>query len=195
MLRQVLRAAALGLLAAALLGNTQCQSNASGIGPNGPNFVTTLAVEDASGNAASSFSQGQQIQFVLSVRNRSTLAQTVSFNNAQQTNFAVLDSGSATEVWTWSLSQSFDQSQTSLTWQAGETKTFTVTWNQVNDSNQLLSPGSYEVIAGLTCANSNSSPGSSSSSTVRNCMPAGVPGAGDLAPSVYVSTLVPFTIQ
>lgn len=195
MLRQVLRAAALGLLAAALLGNTQCQSNASGIGPDGPNFVTTLAVGDASGNAASSFSPSQQIQFVLSVRNRSTVAQTVSFNTAQQTNFVVLDSGSATEIWTWSLGQSFDQSQTSLSWQPGETKTFTVTWNQVNDSNQLLPSGNYEALAGLTCTSSSRSSGSSSASSANNCMPAGVPGSGDLAPSVYISTLVAFTIQ
>lgn len=194
MWKRIVYLVGIALSAAGALGATQCQSNNSGIGPEGPNFVTTLAIEDANGNAASSFASGQQIQFVLSVRNRSTTAQTVTFNTAQQSNFAVLESGSATEVWTWSLGQSFGQSQTSLTWQAGETKTFTVTWSQVNDSNQLLASGNYEAIAGLSCANSNAS-SSSSSATANNCMPTGVPGSGDLAPSVYVSTLVPFTLQ
>lgn len=195
MVRQLARATCFGLLAAALLGNTQCQSNTNnGIGPDGPNFVTTLAVEDANGNATSSFSPGQQIQFVLSVRNRSTTNQTISFNTAQQYNFAVFESGSATEVWTWSLSQSFTQNATTLTIPAGQTQTFTVVWNQTDDAGQLVSSANYEVFAGLTC-NYTSSSSNSSASVGTTCMPTGVPGSGDLAPSVYVSTLVPFTIQ
>lgn len=196
MFRRLIHVAGLSLIAAALLGASQCQNNSNnGVGPNGALFVTTLAVEDANGNAASSFTQGQQIQFVLSVRNRSTSSQTVSFNTSEQSNFAVFESGSATEVWTWSLTQAFSQTLTTLTWQPDETKTFTVTWNQVNDSNQLVFPGNYEAMAGLTCANSSSSSSSSSSSTANNCMPTAVPGSGDLVPSVYVSTLVPFTVQ
>ena len=196
MVRQLARAAGLGLLAVALLGNTQCQNTANnGIGPAGANFVTTLAVEDANGNATSSFFPGQQIQFVLSVRNRSTSSQTISFNTAQQHNFAVFDSGTATEVWTWSLGQVFAQQATTLTIPAGQTQTFTVVWNQTDDAGFAVASGNYEVFAGLTCSNSASSSNSSSSSANTACMPSGVPGAGDLAPSVYVSTLVPFTIQ
>jgi len=93
------------------------------------------------------------------------------------------------------LEQVFGQTLTTLTWQPDETKTFTVTWNQVSDGNQLVAAGNYEAIAGLTCANSSSSSSSSSSSTANNCMPTGVPGSGNLVPSVYVSTLVPFTVQ
>lgn len=195
MFQRMVYLAGLVLIAAALLGNTQCQStNNNGIGPNGPNFVTTLAVEDANGNAVSSFSPSQQIQLVLSVRNRSTSSQSISFNTAQQYNFAVFESGSATEVWTWSLSQSFAQNASTLTIGAGQTQTFAVVWNQAGDAGQLLSPGNYEAVAGLTC-NYTSSSSSSASSAGTTCMPTGVPGSGDLAPSVYVSTLVPFTIQ
>ncbi|MBU6469922.1 MAG: hypothetical protein KGL00_08935 [Gammaproteobacteria bacterium] len=195
MFRRLIYLTAFGLLAAALLGSTRCQNTVNnGIGPDGANFVTTLAVEDANGNAASSFSAGQQIQFVLSVRNRSTTSQTISFSTAQQFNFAVVNSGSATEVWTWSLGQAFSQIATRLTLQAGQTQTFTVIWNQVGDNGQLVPSGNYEVIGGLTC-NSGSASGSSNSSANVACMPSGVPGSGNLAPSVYVSTLVPFTIQ
>ena len=196
MFRRLIYAAGLSLIAVALLGASQCQKTSNnGVGPNGALFVTTLAVEDANGNVASSFTPGQQIQFVLSVRNRSTSSQTVTFNTSQQFNFAVFESGSATEVWTWSLGQVFGQTLTTLTWQPDETKTFTVTWSQVNDSNQLVSPGNYEGMAGLTCANSSTSSSSSTSSTANHCMPTGVPGSGDLVPSVYVSTLVSFTVQ
>jgi hypothetical protein len=195
MLKRLTYLAGLGLVTAALLGASQCQSTGNtGIGPNGANFVTTLAVEDASGNAAGSFTSGQQIQLVLSVRNRSTASQTVTFNTGQQYNFAVFKSGSATEVWTWSLGQSFTQNATSLTWQAGQTRTFTVVWNQTGDAGQLVPSGDYEVFAGLTCNYTSSSSGSSSSTNTA-CMPTGVPGSGDMAPSVYVSTLVLFTIQ
>ncbi|MGB9429184.1 MAG: BsuPI-related putative proteinase inhibitor [Gammaproteobacteria bacterium] len=194
-MRYIARVLLGGLLTGLLLGSTQCQTtNNNGTGPDGPLFVTTLAIEDANGNIASSFSAAQEIQFVLSVRNRSTTAQTVTFNTGQQVNFAVFDTGTATEVWTWSLAQTFTQTTTSLTIPAGQTQTYTVTWDQVDDSGQAVPAGNYEAIGGLTCVNSSSS-SNSTSSTASNCMPTGVPASGDLVPSVYISTLVPFTIQ
>ncbi|MGA9852497.1 MAG: BsuPI-related putative proteinase inhibitor [Gammaproteobacteria bacterium] len=195
MIRQLMRVTGIVICAALLLGATQCQSTSSGIGPNGPDFVTTLAVEDASGNTTSSFTLGQPIQLVLSVRNRTTSSQTISFNTAQQYNFVVLDSGSATEVWTWSLVQTFSQNTTTLTLAAGQTQTYTVTWDQTDDNDQLVPSGNYEVFAGMTCNNSTSSSSSSSTSTNVNCMATGVPTSDELAPSVYISTLMPFTIQ
>ena len=195
MFRRAIYLTGCGLLAVTLLGSTRCQNTANnGIGPDGALFVTTLAVEDANGNASGSFSPGQQVQLVLSVRNRSTSSQTISFNTAQQYNFAVFESGTATEVWTWSLGQAFAQQATTLTIPAGQTQTFTVVWNQTDEAGFAVAPGNYEVLAGLTCSNTGSSSNSSSSVNTA-CMPGGVPGAGDLAPSVYVSTLVPFTIQ
>jgi len=196
MLSRFIHIVGVALIAVLLLGANQCQtSTTNGIGSDGPVFVTTLAVEDANNNPASTFSLSAPIQFVLSVRNRSSTSQTLSFNTAQQYNFEVVDSGTATEVWTWSLGQSFSQSTTSLTFQAGETQTFTVTWDQVNDTNQLVPTGSYEAIGGVTCTNSSSSSSSSSSSASINCMPTGIATSDQLAPSVFISTLAPFTIQ
>ncbi|MGH8306781.1 MAG: BsuPI-related putative proteinase inhibitor [Gammaproteobacteria bacterium] len=190
-----MRIAGIAVCAGMLLGASQCQTNTNnGTGPDGPLFVTTLAVEDVNGNSISTFSPGQQIQFVLSVRNRSSSSQTISFSTAQQYNFVVLNSGSATEVWTWSLGQTFSQNTTTLQIAAGQTQTYSFTWDQTDDSNQLVPSGNYEVIGGITCTNSSSS-SSSSSSTVSNCMPTGVPTSDQLVPSVYISTLMPFTIQ
>ena len=77
MLTRLIRIVGVAVCAALLLGATQCQSSSSnGIGPDGPVFVTTLAVEDANGVLSSTFSSGETIQFVLSVRNRSSSSQT-----------------------------------------------------------------------------------------------------------------------
>ena len=197
MLKLVARVAGIGVCTWMLLGATQCQNTTTtnGIGSDGPVFVTSLAVEDANGNPASTFLSATNIQFVLSIRNRSSSNQTISFNTAQQYNFEVVQSGTANEVWTWSVNQQqFSQNTTSLTINAGQTQTFTVTWNQANDSGQQVPTGSYEVIGGLTCNNSSST-SSSSSTSATNCMPTGSLSSDQLVPTVFVSTLVPFTIQ
>ncbi len=201
MLTRIIRITGITLCAALLLGATlsQCQSiTTNGIGPDGPVFVTSVAVEDANGVLTSIFSPGQTIQFVVSVRNRSSSSQTLSFDTSQKSNIVVLDSGTATEVWTWSLGQSFSQNTSSLTIAAGQTQTFTVTWDQTDDSGQAVASGDYEVIGGLTCSNTTSSSTTSTtttSSASTTCMPTGIPSSDQLAPSVYISTLVPFTIQ
>jgi len=196
MLSRIIHIAGVALLALMLLGANQCQtSTTNGIGSDGPVFVTTLAVEDANGNAASTFNSGDPITFVLSVRNRSSTSQTISFSTGQQYNFEVVDSGTATEVWSWSLTQSISPNSSSLTINAGQTQTFTGTWNQLNDSNQLVPTGTYEAIGGVTCTNGNNSSSSSSTSASINCMPTGIATSDQLAPSVFISTLVPFTIQ
>lgn len=194
MIRLLMRIAGIAVCTVMLLGASQCQTTNNGAGPDGPLFVTTLAVEDMNGNTVSTFSPSQQIQFVLSVRNRSTSSQTISFSTAQLYNFVVLNSGTATEVWTWSVGQTFSQNTTTLSIAAGQTQIYSFTWNQTDDSGQAVPSGNYEVIGGMTCTNSSSS-SSSSSTTTNNCMPTGVPTSDQLVPSVYTSTLVPFTIQ
>ena len=73
---KLMRATALVLAAILLLGNTRCQNNSSS-STTSPVFITTLAVEDANGNPATTFSQGQSIQFVLTVRNRTDMDQNI----------------------------------------------------------------------------------------------------------------------
>ncbi len=199
MLKQFTRIAGIGVCALMLLGANQCQtSTTNGIGSDGPVFVTSVSVEDANGNVASTFPLGASIQFVLSIRNRSSTSQTLAFNTGQQYNFEVVQNGTANEVWTWSVNQPpFSQNSSSLSFQPDETKTFSYTWSQVNDSLQPVASGDYEVIGGITCNNSSSSSSSSSSNSTSatDCMPTGILNSDQLVPSVYVSTLVPFTIQ
>jgi len=181
-----------------LLGNSNCTKNSS---TDAPQFVTTLTIEDINNLPTSVFATGAQIQFVLSIRNRSNSAQSLFFNSSEQCNFAVVDAGTSTVVWTddnsGTPSTSCTGSGTSssfgdLSFTAGETKTFTVTWNQQNDSAVQVATGNYEVIGGFTVYNTT---GAGSAADTGNSMSIGAPTASQLFPTVYRSSLAPFTIQ
>lgn len=181
-----------------LLGNSNCTKNSSA---DAPQFVTTLTIEDANNLPTSVFATGASIQFVLSIRNRSSSPQSLFFNGGEECNFAVVDAGTATVEWTddnsgtsssvctgAGSSSSFGQ----LDFTAGETKTFIVTWNQQGDSGKQVATGSYEVIGGFTVYNTA---GAGGAADTGNSMSIGPPTAGQLFPTVYRSDLAPFTIQ
>jgi hypothetical protein len=62
------------LCAVLVLGNSQCHNSGTS---SSPAFGTTMSVEDVNSNPSTSFSSGQTIQFVLSVRNRTQTKQTI----------------------------------------------------------------------------------------------------------------------
>lgn len=181
-----------------LLGNSNCTKNSSA---DAPQFVTTLTVEDINNLPTSVFATGTNIQFVLSIRNRSNSSQSLFFNGSEVCNFAVVDAGTATVEWTddnggssssictgTGSSSSFGH----LDFKAGEIKTFPVTWNQQNDSAVQVATGNYEVIGGFTVYNTT---GAGAAADTGNSMSIGPPTAGQLFPTIYRSDLIPFTIQ
>lgn len=181
-----------------LLGNSNCTKNSSA---NAPQFVTTLTVEDVNNLPASVFATGTNIQFVLTIRNRSNSSQSLFFNSSEECNFAVVDAGTATVEWTddntgtsssicvgTGTSSSFGQ----LDFKAGEIKTFPVIWNQQDDSGNPIAAGNYEVIGGFTVYNTV---GAGGAADTGNSMSIGPPTASQLFPTVYRSDLIPFTVQ
>lgn len=154
------------------MGATQCQIGTSA---DSPDFVTTVVVQDANGLSADSFSAGQQIQFVVNIRNRSSVSQTLTFPTAQIYDFYVIDAGTTDVVWHWSAAHTFTQSTTSLSFSAGQTRTYTVTWSQLGDDSQAVAAGDYEV-QGRIVADADTA------------------GESDFQPSDYRSTLSLFTI-
>ena len=180
-----------------LLGSSNCSKNSDA---NAPQFVSTLSVEDTNGNLDSGFATGVTIQFVLSVRNRSNTAQTLFFNTTELCNFAVVDAGTTNVEWTddnssastnctgSAASSGFSQ----LDFTAGETKTFTTTWNQANDSGNQVAKGNYEVLGGVTVYNTS---GAGSAADNGNSMAEGNPSASQMFPSVYRSVFLPFSVQ
>lgn len=190
----LLRSSGIILCAVALLGNTQCQQ--SNNQTNGsPAFVTRMSVENASGNATTNFSPGQTIQFVLSVRNRSDIPQTITVQIcAPSFQVAVVKAGTSYVVFDGPTPgvqcQAISLNGVPLTFAAGETKTFTVSWNQSDSAGQLMSQGNYEVMGGITCWD----PSTVSYDTV-NCMPLTALTPSELTPTQFRSDLVAFTIQ
>ena len=187
-----------------LLGNTNCNKNNDS---SAPQFVTGLSIQDVNGNPATAFVQGASIRFVLSVRNRSNVAQSLFFNSSEVLNAAVVQAGTASVQWTCDndtvTNCTFDASGLSVPSSSGsgfteidfkpfEAKTITLTWNQKDDSSVQLATGSYEVIAGFTVYKTTG-PGDAADNG--DSMAMGAPTATQLFPTVYRATLQPFTIN
>ena len=204
MIRLVLALSATALL----LGATNCSKTSDA---DAPQFVTTLQVEN-SGVPASSFAQGDNISLVLSVRNRTNGQLNLFFNSNEFANFAAVDAGTATVVWTCdSDSSSIAATCTStdnpttpatgtssgggsfveISLAAFQTQTITFTWTGLDNDGNKLAVGNYEVLGGFTVYNATG-PGNAADNG--SSMAEGPPTAKQMFPTVYISTLVPFTI-
>jgi len=173
-----------------LLGNSNCSKQASTA--DSPLYVTSIAIEDAGGNATTTFLQGASIQFVLSVRNRSTASETLWFNTGEISNFAVMQDSTGNAIWSSDHGQNFAQNFTSLTFLPGEVKTFTVSWNQADDNGNGVVTGNYEVQGGLTVYNTV---GAGAAADTGNSMAVGLPSGKQMTPTLYRSSLTFFTIH
>jgi hypothetical protein len=189
-MRHAFRSLCITAVALVLLGNSNCTKQASTT--DAPLYVTNIAIEDAGGNAATTFLQGATIQFVLSVRNRSTSSQTLWFNTGEISNFAVVQDSTGNAVWSSDHGQNFAQNFTSLTFLPGEVKTFNVTWNQADDNANAVVAGNYEVMGGLTVYNTV---GAGGAADTGNSMAVGLPSGKQMTPTLYRSSLTFFTIQ
>lgn len=111
---------------------------------NGPTFTTTLVLRDSAGAATATFARGEPITFELVVRNRS--AGTVRLENGHppDSDFLVVDDGTDDVRWRNNANNSFPTVVVPLVFAAGETRTFTVTWDQVLDDGSMLGRGDYE---------------------------------------------------
>jgi hypothetical protein len=129
-----------GLMAACLgASSSSCSFGDGGDGGSGigPSFATTLAIDDT-------FDLGEPVEMVLSVRNRLDTPATVQFASGRQSDFIVVSRASADVIWKWSDGKSFTQALTELEFAAGETKVFTVTWDQTDSGGQQVPAGDYE---------------------------------------------------
>lgn len=201
----------LGLSAAALLlGASNCTKNSSS---DAPQFVTTLQVENLSGVVSGGFSQGDTVNLVLTIRNRSSAPLTLYFNSSEFANFAVVQAGTADVVWTCdgdatgitaatctttgSITTASNSSSSSgnfvqINFKAFQSQTITFAWTGRDNNGNLLAKGSYEVLGGFTVYNTTG-PGNAADNG--SSMAEGPPTSGQMFPSVYRSTLSAFTTQ
>ena len=108
-------------------------------------FAVALTVQDQGGQITDSFERDEAIQFVMTVRNELETAATIEFSTGRQTDFIVVNNGTADKVWQWSDGQAFAQARSELTFDALETKTFTVLWNQQSRNGVQVRSGTYQV--------------------------------------------------
>lgn len=182
-MRRLFRTLAAILCVLLSLGNTNCTKNSSS---NTPQFVTTLTLP------SSTFTQGTTVQFLLSIRNRSDTAETLWFNTGEQDNIAVVNSGTDNTVWTSDGCSAQTSGFTSIPLAAGASTTVTVSWNLQDNSGNPLPTGDYEALGGFTVYNLTGQGGAADNG---NSMPTCTPTDAQMFPTVYRSTLVPFTIQ
>jgi len=138
-MRNIMKWVALGTAWVFLAGVDSCSAQF-----NGPTFVTDLQLQNTAGTQRREFAPGETIVMQLTVRNRGRTSAILQFTTGHQFDFVTVDDSTSNVRWRWSAGKEFIQGTSELEFEAGETKTFTVNWNQVADTGQVVGPGNYE---------------------------------------------------
>ncbi|MEN6356236.1 MAG: BsuPI-related putative proteinase inhibitor [Armatimonadota bacterium] len=91
---------------------------------------------------------GAPVEFTFAVRNATDIPITYTFPSSKQFDMWITLAGH--EIFTLSKNQVYLQMVTTLTLDPGETRNFTATWDQKDDSGKEVGPGTYKVSAQLT---------------------------------------------
>ncbi len=136
----------LGVLAICLGASTDsCSlSNIGGGSGDNPSFVTELRLQDLDGRVTDSFARNDTITLVLTVRNRLNTTATIQFPTGRQSDFVVVRQNTNDVIWKWSSDRTFPQTQSELEFAAGQSRSFSFDWNQLDDSGNPLRSGDYE---------------------------------------------------
>lgn len=139
--------------------SSSCSLNRSGSsGGDDPSFVADLKLQDVNGNTTTSFNRDQQITMILTVRNRLNTSATIEFTTTRTDDFVVVRENSDSVLWQWSKGRNFATTPTSIDFAAGESKTFTRSWDQRDNDSNLVRAGTYEARGALVYSNFDSSP-------------------------------------
>jgi hypothetical protein len=111
----------------------------------GPDFETRLTLKDAAGKKASAFRSSETITLVVTIRNRSDAARTLTLPTSQ-THDCIVYAGKGEEVWRWSAGRMFAQVMTETAFASGESRSFTATWDQTDRKGAPLPPGDYRAV-------------------------------------------------
>jgi hypothetical protein len=121
-------------------------SDNNGDGGDDPTFVTTLQLQNTTGEITDTFQRQELIQMILSVRNRRDTTQTMDFTDSRTSDFVVVRENTSDVVWQLSKeSAAPSPNPTTLTFAPNEIKTFTTTWDQTESgSGNQARVGAYE---------------------------------------------------
>lgn len=120
-------------------------SDDSGDGGNNPTFVTTLQLQDASGNVTDTFQRDEAIQMILTVRNRTDETQTIEFPTSRQSDFVVVRENTNNVVWQQSDEGAAPTTTPStLEVAPNQVRTITTLWDQIDGNGDRVRVGAYE---------------------------------------------------
>ncbi len=120
-------------------------SDNSGNGGDNPNFVTTLQLQDSSGNVTDTFERGAPIQMILTVRNRTDQTQRIEFPNSRQSDFVVVRENTDNVIWQQSDEEAAPSTTPStLEFAPNQVRTITTLWDQIDGDGNEARVGAYE---------------------------------------------------
>lgn len=115
---------------------------------NHDDFRTRLNVLDVFQQESSTFSAGEDINFQLTLTNRSDRDLRFRFDSGQKHEFFVFSEGSDVPLWQWSVAESlaFTQAQSSQLVKEDNSWTVTFTWDQSTTQGESVIAGRYRVV-------------------------------------------------
>jgi hypothetical protein len=135
---------ALLVLALAACGKHKAQNGPDPL-PN-QKFTSTVSIAYKTGatpDTAGHFIRGAVLTFTLRVKNISSQSITLTFPDNRQPDFVVKKASDQTVMWRYTDSLLVIPGATTLTFAAGQTRTFTADWDMRDTTNTLVDPGDY----------------------------------------------------
>lgn len=93
---------------------------------------------------------GEPVVFTMTVRNVSRKNQVLNFPSGRSFDIVVSPQNSSEPVWQWSWGRMFTQELRDVPIAAGESQTFSATWDGSANDGKTVAPGKYQVTARLT---------------------------------------------
>jgi hypothetical protein len=129
-------------------------------GVSAPDLETRVVLRNAAGKEAHEFGSGEPITIVVTIRNPSGDARTLTLPTSQTHDCFIYRSGASepartgegggaagrAEVWRASRGRMFAQVVSELTLKPGESRSFTTTWNQTDGEGRPVPPGVYRAV-------------------------------------------------
>lgn len=97
------------------------------------------------------YAVGETVVITLTLTNNTGTAQTYDFGSSQRYDVIIRRGGN--KVWQWSDGRAFLQVIGSETLQPGESRTYTVNWNQTNTAGNQVPTGTYTIVGQITSYN------------------------------------------
>ncbi len=109
-------------------------------------LTAALSIDSLSDSLSFSVPYGEPLPMTLSITNANDQQVERTYNTGQRYDFVVFDT-MGIEIWRWAYRTGFTQALVEVTFEPGETVTYSVVWNQQTNDGEQVAPGTYELHA------------------------------------------------